>query len=467
MIEKLNQQIEKNYDAMVADLQGLVKIPSVAGEPKEHAPYGENSRAALQYVLDLGKRLGFDTVENVNDRTCYVEYGKGSKVVAVFAHLDVVPEGEGWTFPPYGAQIHDNRIYGRGVVDNKGPFMASLYGLYAIKQLGLDTGDWRIRVVGGTDEERGMSDMKDYLEHCGAPDTGFTPDGIYPMSFTERGINYYYMSYPFTQSTAGAFKVLSLNGGKTLNMVPDKAYAVFEAPSEEEADKLVEKIAAFKASTGMDLTGTVDGNRVNVFSKGKVSHSNAPQDGKNAVVQILMFLAEQNLGGSLGAFLEGFTEKIGLCVDGSRMGIYREDDCGKVTFNVSKMDLDEKGLTWVVNIRFPYTYKDEVTEDFKAQMEPMGVVFDVCDIHPNYCYPRDSVLIRTLRRVYEEHTGRDSTPGNEGGTYAKVIPNIIPFGSIFPENPDMCHKADEYVSLDEYLLNAKIFANAMYELTQN
>ena len=130
------------------------------------------------------------------------------------------------------------------------------------------------------------------------------------------------------------------------------------------------------------------------------------------------------------------------------------------------MELDEQGLHWVVNIRLPYTYKDQVTADFRAQVEPVGITIDDVDAHHTYRFPMDHPLIQTLRGVYEELTGKDSTPGHEGGTYAQAVPNIVPFGSIFPGTPDLCHRPDESVDIDEFILDAKLFGNAMYALTQ-
>ena len=180
-----------------------------------------------------------------------------------------------------------------------------------------------------------------------------------------------------------------------------------------------------------------------------------------------MFLAEQELGGSIGKFLDFFKEKIGMTTDGSLMGMARADECGKLTFSLSKMEIDENMLKWVVNIRLPYTYKDEVTADWKAQVEPVGIKIDNMDLHKSYRFPLDHPLITTLRTVYEELTGKDSTPSYEGGTYAQAVPNIVPFGSIFPGMPDLCHRPDECIEIDEYILDAKLFGNAMYALTQN
>ena len=86
---------------------------------------------------------------------------------------------------------------------------------------------------------------------------------------------------------------------------------------------------------------------------------------------------------------------------------YDEDE-----FRVVKMDVDEKGLTWVANIRYPYTYKDQVTEDFTARVAHEGIVVHEVDAHNTYRFPMDHPLIRTLRGVYEELTGKDSTPSH-------------------------------------------------------
>lgn len=466
MIKELNECIEKNAKQMVKSLSEIVQIPSKFGEPEEGAPYGVQSRRALQYAMDLGKKLGFETVVNVDDKVCFIEHGTGSKVIGVFAHLDVVEEGEGWTYPPFGGEIHNNRVYGRGTVDNKGPFIASLYALHAIKECGLPLGDYKIRVVGGTNEEKGMDDMKHYLSKYGAPNAGFTPDAFFPMSFTERGINYYFMSYPFTRSSSTPIKLIYLKGGEVLNMVPDKAMAILQVDDETEGRRVMDAIDEYRKRTGRDLSGAMEGNRITIKSKGLCAHSCTPFNGKNAIVALLMFFAELNIDGSVGDFLKFFKEKIGMTTDGSLLGMKREDECGKLTFSLSKMELNEEGLKWVVNIRYPYTYKDQVTDDFVKQVQPYGIIVDNVDAHPTYRFPLNHPLIETLRDVYEELTGKDSTPGHEGGTYAKVVPNIVPFGSIFPGTPDLCHRPDESVDIDEYILDAKLYGNAMYALTK-
>lgn len=129
----------------------------------------------LARPLKIGEGLGFKT-KNIDNYVGYVEYGTGKKMIAILGYLDVVPEGTGWNFPPYAAEIHQGKIYGRGTMDDKGPILAALYGLKAIKEAGIKFSQ-RVRILFGTNEESGSQDMKYYLKQGGGiPIAGFTLD---------------------------------------------------------------------------------------------------------------------------------------------------------------------------------------------------------------------------------------------------------------------------------------------------
>lgn len=465
MFPCINTHLESHFPEMVQALADIVKIPSIVSEPCEGAPFGKEPRRAMQFAMDLAQKLGFETVVNLEDKVCYVEYGSGAHVIGAFAHLDVVPEGEGWTYPPFAGEIHNGHIYGRGTVDNKAPFLACLYGLYAIKECGLPMDNFRIRIVGGTAEEVGMGDMQTYLDHCGAPDAGFTPDGWFPMSFTERGISYWYLHNQLSVPSTKKIRLISLQGGgSALNLVADQCDAVLEAADDEALQLLLSHIRSYKRSAMCSFRETVDGRKVAIHVLGKVAHACAPFDGKNAISDLLMLLHTIQFDGSLGTFLDFYAEKIGLTTDGSLMGMKFEDECGQLTYNLSKMEINESEINWVVNLRYPHTYREQVHVDFQRQLDLAHAELLKKTISPSLMYAKDSTLITTLCRVYEDCTGKDPTPGNGGGTYAKSIPNIVAFGNQFPGSEDWCHRADENLALADYLLQAKIYAHALYEL---
>ena len=127
-----DELIEKDTSKIIESVQDLVKIRSVAGEAENDRPFGAGPATALQVALDIARDMGFH-VKNLDNYVGFVEYGEGEDYIAVLGHLDTVPEGDNWTFSPFSARLHEGRLYGRGVLDDKGPILAALYSLKAIR----------------------------------------------------------------------------------------------------------------------------------------------------------------------------------------------------------------------------------------------------------------------------------------------------------------------------------------------
>lgn len=163
-------------DNMILSLQNLIKIPSVFEESDNpEIPFGENTVKALNYVLDLGNKLGFRT-KNVDNYCGYIEFGSGDELIGIIGHLDVVPEGENWTYPPFEAQIVDNKIYGRGSIDDKGPVIASLYAMKAVMDYFNDNSivlNKRVRLILGLNEENDWKCIDYYKKHEEIPSIRF------------------------------------------------------------------------------------------------------------------------------------------------------------------------------------------------------------------------------------------------------------------------------------------------------
>ena len=106
-----DRELDARKGELIESLQELIRIKSVGEEAGAH-PFGDGPHACLMACLALGERLGFRTA-SVDDMAGYVEFGTGEEMVAVLGHLDVVPEGDGWKYPPYGAVIDNGSTYGR------------------------------------------------------------------------------------------------------------------------------------------------------------------------------------------------------------------------------------------------------------------------------------------------------------------------------------------------------------------
>ena len=132
-MKDLNQIIESLREPMTETLARWIKIPSVKSEPAPGAPFGVEVRRALDMALEDAAKMGFE-VRNFDGYAGDVRMGPlGVDPIAVLAHLDVVPVGDGWQQDPFGAEIIAGNMYGRGTSDDKGPAVAALYAMYALK----------------------------------------------------------------------------------------------------------------------------------------------------------------------------------------------------------------------------------------------------------------------------------------------------------------------------------------------
>lgn len=461
---ELREYAELQKDELLETLQTLIQIPSVRGETEADAPYGRKVRECLDAALETAERLGFKSC-NMDNQVGYCEYGEGEEMVAVLAHLDVVPEGDGWTVEPYGGIIADGRIYGRGSMDDKGPCTAALYGLKAVREYiereGKAPLKRRIRLIFGTNEETGSADMSYYRAHGGElPVCGFTPDAEYPVINGEKGIinEDYVLSY----GQSGPVQLLSLRSGGAPNIVPAQTVAELSCPAEtaEQICKMqAEKIRTERTERGVRIT-----------AEGLSAHGAFPQDGENAIGRLMIFLKKLPL--STEKLAEGIrfvAEKLGMETDGTALGIAMTDEpSGALTLNLGVAEGDAHALTLRLNYRYPVTKCYEDCEPkLREAFETVGFTMKN-QLHKASLYvAADQEPVKTLLSVYTEMTG---LPGEAksigGGTYAKCIPNTVAFGPIFPGDVVREHKPDEYMEIERLVQNTQIYAEAMYRLAK-
>ncbi|MDY2919640.1 MAG: M20/M25/M40 family metallo-hydrolase [Anaerococcus sp.] len=186
MKEKISEMAESLLDDLIEDLRSLLVIESKKSDPCRDYPYGINCGRVLERALEIGQAHGFST-KNIDNRMAYCSIGKENNngYICAMGHLDVVEEMDGRYYPPFKGEIHNNRIYARGALDNKGPIMAAFYGLIVLKKLGINF-NREFRIIFGADEESGMSDLEYYLSKEKPPLAGFTPDNKFPAIYGER-----------------------------------------------------------------------------------------------------------------------------------------------------------------------------------------------------------------------------------------------------------------------------------------
>jgi acetylornithine deacetylase/succinyl-diaminopimelate desuccinylase-like protein len=142
--EQLGQWVDAHHRDQIEFLRAIVRVPS-------DTPPGDNAAAAAK-AAELLEALGFVVERHPVDAQFIREYGMrsvtnlivrerfgdGGPTIALNAHGDVVPPGEGWTKPPYGGEIVDGRMYGRGVAVSKTDIATYTYALAALRAAARD-----------------------------------------------------------------------------------------------------------------------------------------------------------------------------------------------------------------------------------------------------------------------------------------------------------------------------------------
>ncbi|MGH4050680.1 MAG: dipeptidase PepV [Clostridium sp.] len=462
---ELNNLIDVMKEDIISSTQEIIKIKSIESDAKPGKPFGEGVNKALECALGIAKDLGFHTV-NLDGYVGYAEYGQGEDYVLALGHLDVVPEGNGWIYPAYGAEIHDGKMYGRGTTDDKGPIMATLYGLKAIKDAKLPLSK-RIRILFGTNEETGSKELDYYLEREKPPVAGFTPDADYPIINGEKGITIFNIVKDFKVKNKSDNFIKYIKGGQAANMVPDYCEAGIITTN---AESIVSALRIFVKDDDSKLSAVVNKDMIIIKSKGESAHGSLPELGQNAIMQLLAFLGTIDFGtNDISEFIKFVNENIGMEVHGESFGVCLEDEMsGKVSFNVGTLNMDDNSATMTLNLRYPVTSKlEDMMNPFNNKIDGTGIRIEKFEHQKPLYFSPDSPIIKTLQEVYTKQTGEEAKLVSiGGGTYAKEMPNIVAFGPMFPGELDTIHKPNEYITIDNLIKNAKIYANALYELAK-
>lgn len=458
---KIDDLVLSYKDEMLATLKDLISIKSVYGQPEEGKPFGAEVYKALCYTLDTGHRFGLDT-KNVDGYAGHVQLGEGGDPLAILVHLDVVPEGDGWTKPPFELIIEDGAIYGRGTSDDKGPAVAALYAMRAVKEAGIAL-KRPVRLILGCNEENDWTCVKYYAQHEVMPDEGFSPDAMYPVVNREKGMLALELAAGYMSSVVGDMVLESIKGGSRVNMVPGSCSCVIKATPEKRAF-IEESLNAFayKDEYNMTIEAAHD-NRCTIKATGKMAHGSRPDEGKNAIAAIALFLQYIGIG---NPFVDFIAETIGMDYSGEKLDIKLADELsGPLTLNLGLIDVSEQGCRAAIDIRYPITAKfDDIMEMIAAKTRPAGIKVSVLNHMLPHYVPESSSLVQKLLKAYADVTGADAYTLSMGGaTYARTMAKGVAFGAVFPGGPDMAHQADEHIMVDDFIKNAQIYAHAIIE----
>lgn len=457
-MDKYKKIAEDRKDDIISLLSKLVAIPSVMGEEKPGYPFGEAPAKALETMLDAAKALGFavNNVDNCYGTADYLPDGVSTPGLAILCHLDVVPEGKGWTYEPFACTEKDGILYGRGVTDDKGPAVSALYALYSVKQLGAKLSKG-VRLIFGTNEENGSADIEHYLKNDKMPPMVFTPDASYPLINCEKGMARIKYSADMDNTD-----IISICGGQVINAVPAECCAVV---SGKHKDIICSYMSGNKNDCAFGIEN--DSDNITIICKGESAHASTPEKGRNAITAMLEMLVSLELGGNTKKLLSDILRLYPYGeTDGTSLGISCSDESGALTCVLSLINAENGTLTFSTDTRFPISMTAAQLKE-KATAALSGtdmIISDFMGTNAHYASP-DSFLVKTLLGVYEEQTGKKGECiAIGGGTYVHGIEGGVAFGVEHPDTDYRIHGADEFVPISELIDNTAMFANAIEKL---
>lgn len=456
--QKMAQNVS---DAYFSDLKKLIAFPSVddKNQAAPGAPFGPAVADALAFFLRLAESFGF-AVHNWDGYAGTALLGQGEECVGVLGHLDVVPAGEGWSGDPFEMREKDGYVFGRGVLDDKGPILAALFAMRLVKEAGIPLRR-QVLLIAGCSEETGMEDMEYYRKHGPIPDLGFTPDAEFPVIYGEKGN--IFLTLDSDDSTC----IRSFEAGTAPNIVIGQARALVDC------DCVDETLFDFYLKTN-DLQGSIDKTPQGVLLtvKGVPAHGSMPYNGINAGVHLLNFIASachDPLARDLHTLLKDWKgSPEGINMQGLAMGF--------LTMNPGIIHVENGHAHVLVDIRYPNdTTPQAVLEGFEKACAKLDSRITPAIEHagkPLFVDP-GSKLVRDLMSAYQKYSGDTFHPAFTigGGTYAKEFDHFVAFGpeKSWEKAPEGllvggCHQADEGIAKKDLIEAMAIYAEAIVRL---
>lgn len=463
--EKIVEWIELNKDEILKKWIELAKIPSITGEPKPEAPFGENCAKALNFSGELFKEAGFNCDIFSDGGYALAKYGEGGKAIGLFCHSDVVPVGDDWLYTkPFEPIIKNGALIGRGVEDNKSGIIATLCLYKFLNDNGIKLRNHLVTFI-GSDEECGMKDLDNYLEKHEIPDFSIVPDADFPCSVGEKGI-YHFMA----ESNEKFENVIDFFGGEAFNIVLDNVTAVIKYSAELECE-IAQKIAGRSDFTLKSENGTLV-----LKAKGVAKHASIPEGSMNAAFLASELLSEcenlsendKNIFGKIKDILSSYYgEGIGV--------VHTDENFGQMT-SVNGLCKTVEGRPCVsFDVRYGSTLDPEFLEKTsEITLNKKGFTVTCKNNSPGFAIEKDSKFPEIFEFIYEKVTGvRKERVLMSGGTYARRLKNAFSIGTYaytkgrkepvlqMPDGHGGAHQCDEMIDIEGFFTAFRILVHSV------
>ncbi len=454
MNPNVDKWIEDHKQELIEDLQKFLRFPTLRGTEQPGMPFGKDVYDCLESTLDTARKLGFEAT-NLDGYCGYADYGEGEEMLGILAHLDVVPTGDDWLYPPFAAEIHDDRIYARGALDDKGPAIMSLYALKAVKEMGIPM-KRKVRIIFGCNEETGMKCIDYYVEKMGMPTMSFSPDANYPVVSSEKSSCGCTIKKEYASS-------IRMEAGQAANIAPGTAWAV--VPLDRKTVARCLSLVTLPDKFSYTVETVPEGTKI--VMNGVSCHASLPWEGANALQALIYVMTTLPLEEEDKKTIAGLVKNFKLEYYGESLGLDFEDYSGRLTCNLGVMRWNEDGMSLRLDLRTPTTLEAaEIRKKLTAAAKDAGAELDGFRYNMGFSIPEDSELVQGLLKVFIDRTGEtDAKPQRiGGGTYARHLKNAVSFGPEGYKCPSSVHVANEFLTLEQVDINTKLLADAIIAL---
>lgn len=461
--DKIRAFCKEHRQEMLDDLAQLIAVPSVVSTPLPGKPYGEAPHEALMRAEQIAKRMGFAV--SVADNACMaVEYGGRPAQLCLMAHLDVVEAGDGWTKPPYALTQEKDRVYGRGVADDKGPAIALLYAMRAARELCPDL-PYSPQVWLGTAEEVGSPDLRNYMKHAKLPKYTLTPDASEPIVIGESAKHRPSFGLMWEENTARP-QVVSLQGGTIRNAIPGCAEAVVAGLCRADVEGIV-RAHAKKTEVEYDLTDTPEGLRI--CARGWGTHIGTAHLGRNAQTALVDLLTNLPLADcpgtkALKALRDLFPHGK---LNGEGLGLtLRDEIMGPSQANFTVCQMTRTQLVCKMDSRGPINATPEnYAHVIDRALKEAGFVVEPSEMDGAHYVKETEPQVQLVKELYEAVCKRPATCHfSIGASYAHYVEGAIATGVAAPGVDTMLHKANEFLLLEDLDHMVELYTLAILNL---
>jgi predicted dipeptidase len=469
---------------LVPMLTQAIQFATVAGNARAHA----DQKA---WLAKVGRDFGMVVRDAGKVTEIELPGPSGAAVLGLLVHGDVQPvEEKAWSAPPFAGIERGGVVFGRGAADDKGPLVQALLAMRALRATGSPR-THTIRLLVGSDEESGSTDIKEYLRDHQAPDFSLVLDSAFPVVVGEKAWDGLTLSVPVGEGMASVersgaekfpFLVESLEAGLAPSIVPDQATLTLRwrrgAPDWKPHQL---QLCSEIPPAGIRTECSAEGNRLTLQVHGRSAHAGVNiEGGHNALVHLARWV-DRKLPPCGAADLLAFSQLAGTDLYGTGLGLTRTDPIwGRYAVNVALIQRGNplvptattRELTLVINLRRTPPLNasesraslEELVASFNARtgasLSPGGYFQD----EPLAFNPRSKLVLRLLED-YRSATGRKEPPAiSGGGTYAKRMPRAIAYGMWIPGKPYPGHDVDEKVSVEDLHRGARILLYALVDL---